>query len=135
VPFSAGTVTFDMFVARQFTVNDTGGTIANLYQSNVLRTIMSSSLAQITFASTGALIPGTRTVDPYPLDSQTVVAPQTAGAPFTATRMTLFEKLQGEHPLLLAANEGFVVRVTVPAAGVGTWQFAVTTEWDEVFKY
>ena len=31
---------------------------------------------------------------------------------------------------MLVANEGFVIRATVPPAGV--WSFAVTTEWAEV---
>ena len=130
--FASGNVTFDIFVARAFTVADTGGTVASLNLSNMLRTSMASSLASIMCANTGALTPGTRVLDPAPLDSQTVIAPTTIGVPFTAQRMTLFEKLQGEHPLLLAPNEGFVVRVTVPPPGVGTWSFAITTEWDEV---
>lgn len=33
-------------------------------------------------------------------------------------------------PLELAANEGFIVRATVPATG--TWQAQVTVEWSEV---
>jgi hypothetical protein len=132
VAFTTGTVTFDIFAARSFVQADSGGNIANIYLSNLLRTSMASSLANIQWSNTGTLTPGTRTLDVAPLDSQTVQAPQVAGAPFTTTRMTLFEKLQGEHPLLLAANEGFIVRVTVPAPGVGTWQFAITTEWDEV---
>jgi hypothetical protein len=35
--------------------------------------------------------------------------------------------------LLLAQNEGFVVRATVPATG--TWQFGVTVVWTEVASY
>jgi hypothetical protein len=135
VAFSAGNVTFDLFVIRQISQPDSGGTVASFYGSNKLRTSMASSLAQIIYANTGALTPGTRVVDVAPLDSQTVQAPTVAGAPFTAQRMTLFEKLQGEHPLTLAANEGFVVRVTVPPPGVGTWQFALTAEWDEVSQF
>jgi hypothetical protein len=46
---------------------------------------------------------------------------------------TLFEKPMGEHPLLLAASEGFVIHASMPV--VGTWQFAVTTEWDEIPGY
>jgi hypothetical protein len=132
VAFTPGTVTFDLFAARVFSVADSGGNVISDYRSNMLRSAMASSLATIHYANTSALTPGTRVLDVAPLDSQTVQAPQTAGMPFTTQRMTLFEKLQGEHPLLLAPSEGFVVQVTVPAAGVGTWQFAVTTEWDEV---
>ena len=133
--FASGNVTFDIFVARVFTAPDTGGTVANLLLANMLRTSMAASLASITCATTGALTPGTRVVDASPVDSQTVAAPTVVGVPFTAQRMTLFEKLQGEHPLLLQPNEGFVVRVTVPPPGVGTWSFAITTEWDEVTSF
>jgi hypothetical protein len=132
VAFTTGTVTFDIFAARQFTAQDGGGNVANMFGSNMLRSAMASSLATINWSNTGALTPGTRVLDAAPLDSQTVPAPQVAGAPFTTTRMTLFEKLQGEHPLMLAGDEGFVVRATVPAPGIGTWQFALTAEWDEV---
>jgi hypothetical protein len=47
--------------------------------------------------------------------------------------ITLFEKLAGEHPLILATNEGFVVEATIPATG--TWQFALTLEWAELPAY
>jgi hypothetical protein len=38
-----------------------------------------------------------------------------------------------EMPLLLAQNEGFVLRATVPATG--TWQFGVTVVWAEITAY
>jgi hypothetical protein len=135
VAFTTGTVTFDMFAARQFSVPDSGGNLANMNRTNMLNTAMASSLAIINWSNTAALTPGTRVLDLAPLDTQTVPAPQVANAPFTTQRMTLFEKLQGEHPLLLQASEGFVVRVTVPPPGIGTWQFALTAEWDEVSSF
>ena len=40
----------------------------------------------------------------------------------------------GQHPLVLANQEGFVIRsVAVPATG--TWQVAVTVDWTEVDAY
>jgi hypothetical protein len=39
----------------------------------------------------------------------------------------------GEWPLVLAQNEGFIIRATVPATG--TWDFAVTMEWSEVSAF
>lgn len=135
VAFTSGNVTFDVYRFTNMVTPDTGGTQANLYLANYLRTGMASSEATIMYSNTGALTVGTRTLDAAPLDSQTVVAPQTVNTPFTGTRMTLFEKVQGEHPLFLVQNEGFVVQVTVPSPGVGTWQFAVTTEWNEISNY
>jgi len=132
--FSAGWITFDIYAARNFTAQDTGGLIATFgADDNQMRTSMAAALANITWCNTALLTPGTRTLDAAPLDSQTVVAPTTANTPFTQQRITLFERLQGEHSLLLAANEGFVVRGTFP--GGNHWQFAVTTEWDELAIY
>jgi hypothetical protein len=129
--FTAGVATFDLFAARQFTTPYGGGALADLSGDHAqLRTSMSTSQAQIMVATTAALTPGTRTLDPDPLDSRTVTAPIASYTTFTSGALTLFEKLQDEHPLMLVTNEGFVVRATVPAAG--DWSFAVTTEWDEV---
>lgn len=129
--FTAGLATFDLYAARAFTAQYGGGNVASLSgEAAQLRTSMNHSLAEIMYAATVALTPGTRTLDPDPLESKTITAPVTANAPFTAASLTLFEKLGDEHPLLLVANEGFVIRATVPAAGV--WSFAVTTEWAEL---
>ena len=38
-----------------------------------------------------------------------------------------------ESPLVLAQNEGFVIRATVPATG--TWQFGCTVTWTELTAY
>lgn len=135
IAFQPGNITFDMFAIRKIIQPDSGGNVISSYGSNMLRTSMASSLAGINYANTGALIPGNRTVDVAPLDSQTVPAPQTINTPFSPQRITLFEKLPGEHPLLLVANEGFIVQVTVPPAGVGTWQFTLTVEWDEISTF
>jgi hypothetical protein len=135
VAFSAGLATFDLYVARAFTAQYTGGTIANLIGGGgQLRTSMTASQANIMYATTAPLTVGTRTLDPDPLHSVTVAAPIAANAPFFAAGpVTIFEKLVDAHPLMLVANEGFVLRATVPATG--TWSFAVTTEWDEVTVY
>lgn len=130
-PFAIGWATFDITVARSYTTQDTNGLTADFTNNNQkLSTAMEVSLAHVVWASTSFLIPGARLLDTAPLDSQTVQAPTTSNTPFTAQRMTIFEKLQGEHPLFLAANEGFVVSASLPSGN--KWQFVMTTEWDEV---
>jgi hypothetical protein len=132
--FAAGLATFDLYAARSFTAPDGGGALADLSGEHAqLRTSMGSSLAEIMVATTAALTPGTRTIDPDPLDSRTVTAPIAPSTAFMSGALTLFEKLQDEHPLMLVTNEGFVIRATVPAAG--DWSFAVTTEWNEVVVF
>jgi hypothetical protein len=130
--FSGGLASFDFVVARNFTAGDSGGTPANLGgDNNQLRTSMAASAAAIEWANTAALAPGTRTLDAAPLDTRTVVAPTVNSTMFPDEPIILFEKLQGEHPLYLAANEGFVINATVPQTN-STWQFTATVEWDEV---
>jgi hypothetical protein len=133
--FAPGMATFDMYVARSFTAADGGGNQSNLAGgSGRLRSTMPASSAIIMCATTAALIPGTRTLDADPLDSRSAGAPTAVDTPFFGGfGVTVFEKLQGEHPLLLVQNEGFVIQANVPATGV--WQFAVTTEWDEVVLF
>lgn len=130
--FTAGLATFDMFVARAFTAQDTGGAAVGPSGNNAkLRTSMNASAAKIQIATTGALTAGTRTLDDETIETRNMAAPASAFTSFLSQPpFILFEKLQGEHPLLLAQNEGFEIQATVPATGV--WQFAVTVEWDEL---
>jgi hypothetical protein len=130
--FAASMATFDLYAARSFTAPDTGGNPANFSGDyNQLRSSMGASTASIQCANTAALNAGTRTLDAAPLDSKIFAVPGTASTPIGT--MTLFEKLQGDHPLILAQNEGFVVNATVPAGG--TWQFALTLEWAELSNF
>src|SRR5262245_36822461 len=130
--FAAGVATFDMFIARAFTAQMTGGTIGDLTGNNSkLDTDFASSNASIVRAATGALTGGIFPPAAVPADSLTVgvgINPYT-----TFVQAKLFEKPIGEMPLLLAQQEGFIIQATVPATG--DWSFAVTTEWDEVPLY
>jgi hypothetical protein len=135
VGFIAGLVTFDVITARAFTVQMTGGTSVSLAgNSGKLRTSMGSSQANIIFATTVPLTGGTFTPDPSPGTTETW-ATEVGVNPYTLITpgpmpVKLFEKLQGEMPLLLAQNEGFIVEASVPQNG--TWSFTLTSEWDEV---
>jgi hypothetical protein len=133
--FTSGLATFELFAARNFTSFDSGGAEANFGgENNQLRTSMSSSSAAIWCANTGALIPGMRTLDAAPMESLSVPAPTTANALFQIEPILLFQKDKADHPLVLAANEGFVIQGSVPAT-TSTWAFSVTLEWDEVETY
>lgn len=132
VGFTAGLATFNMFAARPFTVNDTGGTAGTLTTNNAkLRTSMSASsgVADFRIAATAALTPGTRTKDTDPMGTIATSVTATAGQPIIPLT-ELFRVMPGEEPDVIAQNEGFVVEATVPATG--TWQFGVVVEWDEI---
>ena len=133
--FAAGIGTFDLVAARPFTGSDTNGVTDTISGNNgKLRTSMASSaLAEIRHSSTASLIAGVRSLDAQPIASLNVGIGSAAFTPLSPSPMTLFEKPQGEHPLVLALNEGFVIQATLPATG--TWSFAITPEWDEVPIY
>ena len=84
-------------------------------------------------ASTAALTAGTKTLDSQAL-GQYSAAFGTATSTQWIPQLDLFHADPGgESPLVLAQNEGFVVRATVPATG--TWQFGVTVVWTELADY
>ena len=136
VGFTPGLAEFDMVTARAFTLQLSGGTQANLAGSNAkLRTSMGSSQANIVYAQTAALTGGTYTADPGPGATERWVTGVGGNiyTPITAGMMKLFEKPQGEMPLWVAEQEGFIIQATVPQTG--TWSFSIATEWDEVPPY
>lgn len=125
--FNLGTATFDMMIARSFTAIDTGGAAVTGLK---LRNSMAAPTCQIVCATTAALTAGTRTLSGNPIESFSVTVPVSANNAFTSSPMKMLDKAQGEHPLMLAQNEGFVIQATLP--GAGTWGFAACVEWDEV---
>ena len=133
-PFAAGVGMFAVYIARNFTLPDTGGTSAVFGDGSAkLRGTMNSAEASIIFSNNSPLTPGTRVTEATPIDSRDVLLPTAAYGLFSNQPLTLFEKLAGEHPLVLQNNEGFIVQASVP--GSGSWQFAITTEWAEIQVY
>lgn len=130
--FTPGVALFDMIICRGWSAADTGGVTDVISGDNGgLRTIMPvPQVQEIRHSSTAALVAGTRTKDAQPVDSVTFGISGTANTTFSPDRINLFQRLQAEHPLVLAANEGFTIQATVPATGI--WSFLVVPEWDEV---
>ncbi len=141
--FAAGVpVAIDLVKATAWTVAGSGGTRATIAAMLKRRTTgMGSSLvaaSDIGIATTGALTAGTKTLETLSLS--TIVAP----GPITAslngqiiapgTILWQAEVGDGEHPLILAQNEGFVVR-SVATPATGTWQATVNVDWAEVSAY
>lgn len=134
--FTAGLVYFDLVVARSWTADGTGGT-AITYGTNdnkrrtAYQTTASPSNLGVRIASTAALGAGTKTLDGNALANISTSVSVTAGAPLVPPGTVLFGyDITSEHPLVLAQNEGFVIRATVPATG--TWQFGLTIDWTEL---
>lgn len=133
--FAAGFGRIDMTIARSWNADGTGGTTATLTTNNgKQRSNMGTSLmGSMRIASTAALGAGTKTLDAQPV-GQYSAAFGTATSTQWVPQFDLFHlDPGGESPLILAQNEGFVIRATVPATG--TWQFGATVCWTEVTAY
>lgn len=140
--FAAGVpIQIDLIKATAWTVQGTGGTSPTIAATLKCRTSMSSSLVangDIRYASTAALGAGTKTLEANSLGAIVAAAPITASLTGTivapGTILWQAEIADGEHPIVLAQNEGLVIRsVAVPATG--TWTAAFQVDWTEVVSY
>lgn len=94
--------------------------------------------SDIGISSTAALTAGTKTLETVALSTLVAAGPITASLNgqiiVPDTILWQAEVSDGEHPLVLAQNEGFVIRsIAVPATG--TWTAAITVDWAEVTAY
>jgi len=148
-PFTAATLTdhtsFDAFQATGFTASHTGGTAITLAGNNLKRRMsMSSTLfTDLRIATTAALGGGTLTlltqafaqsirkgnrVNPAAATEE-VIQPTTDGAEWSP------DVCNGEHPIVLAQDNGIIVRnrTVWPAAGTGI--LVVQMDWTEAAAY
>lgn len=142
--FTAGTVTdfgLDAFIARSFAAGGGGTTLTLTGDNNQMRTNMGASLGQINVSTTAALTAAT-TLDTQPFEQSIgghgdQITP--SATVMGSNRPSPFEYLcrmeSGEHPIVLAQNEGIVIRNRAgwPAAGTGIWKF--TIQWAEVTAF
>lgn len=145
-PFTAGTLTdfgFDLFKATAVSAG-AGGTDIFASAASKMRTSMAASqmtTGQARIATTAALTALT-TLDAHAIaasvgDTQRV-NPAAGTEEARVNDPTLLyapDIASGEHPLVLAQNEGFVIanRTVWPAAGTGI--FLVEVSWAEVTAY
>lgn len=144
--FAAGAIDIKASVARSYTANGSGGTALEFGgDSNVdnaaLRTNMADSLiTDFRVATTAALTAGTASLEANDIGN---IVTHSSGGFSAATpiigstylpKTVLFKADfgNGEYPLVLAANEGFVIRATVPATGV--WNLGMLIRWAEIDK-
>jgi hypothetical protein len=133
-----GSGLFELVVARSFTASDTGGTDlpATAAWNQKLKTSMATSLVVTTdmrIATTAALGTGTRTLDGLALASVSWDITTAANTTLLNAGTSLFTPTANEWPLVLAQDEGFIVRCTMPATG--TWTGHCQVAWDEVASY
>jgi hypothetical protein len=140
--FAAGVpVQIDLVKATSWSAAGTGGTGVTPAALLKKRTSMASTLVasgDIRIATTAALGAGTKTLEGASMAAMAAPGPITASlnGQIIAPGTTLFqtEVGDGEHPLVLSVNEGFVIRsVAVPATG--TWTVSINVDWAEVTAY
>ncbi len=136
--FAAGGVTIALFIARAFTVIDTGGGALTTSGNNMRRrsSFPPSQLpaGQIVVSATATLTAGTRTLDANPIGALATSVPGTAGSITAPMPGMLFNNNEtGKYPIVLQPNEGLIIQATVPATG--TWTFAWDMDWVEVGGY
>lgn len=133
--FTAGFGKIDLLIARSFTASGSGGTAATITGNNgKMRTAMGTTLlGEARCASTAALGAGTKTLDSQAIGQISLSFGTAVSVQYVNQTPLLGEDIGTTHPLVLAQNEGFAIRATVPATG--TWQFGVTVIWTEVATY
>jgi hypothetical protein len=140
---AAALVSLVATVARSWTAAGSGGTRLTMTGNNAkLRTSMGTSLVNdIGIATTAALTAGTKTLDTTNIGAVSLGIG--TGAITTAMNLSLLSNvilLGGDainhHPLVLAQNEGFVIRNGATAwPATLTWNLAVRCTWGEVASF
>ena len=130
---------FEVFVARSFSVSDSGGVAVVLTGNNMKkRTNMGTSLvSDIRTSSVAAgLTLGTKTLDTQPvmvLQTQQVI---TTPNPNLYVIDVNVGAADGNHPFLLAVNEGMIIRGPTVGFGLaGTANLVVDMSWVELAAY
>ena len=125
---------YSLVKANSFTASDTGGTALFVAGSNKHRNSMTNitSAPDIRIGSTAALTAGTRTLETVSM-SIAGGAAQAVGAAMPIA--DLLENDAGDHPLVLAQNEGFIVSNLIAMGAAGVIQLHVGIEFMEASSY
>lgn len=138
-------------IARSWTTADSSGTFANLgavTKTGAMRTSMGSSLLGTSgpqIAATGAITAGTRTLDADAFAMAVMPALTNVSATGTAVQVNagggvpmsvMYEWTGlGQHPIVLANNEGVVIRIVNTGWAAGTVSLNVQWEWAELYAF
>lgn len=115
---------FEVFVARSFTVADSGGTAAVLTTDNgKLKTgFATTDLTDFRVSSGSSLTAGTRTLDTVALSTLAGSVAAEPSRTYLPSGTPLFSAAEPDDwPIVLETNEGLVIKATLPA--VGLWCF------------
>lgn len=133
---------FELVPARSWSVAGSGGTRISTAGDN-LQTETAENASQVNdmgIATTGALTVGTKTLDAN-AQGNALSGILTGAATVQQTAQLLAKTPlwqsdeEGDMPLVLAGNEGFVVRTTHVGPAALTYVFAVHVVWSEVTAF
>lgn len=135
----------DLVIARAFTASDSAGTAIDLSTNKQkVRTSQGTSLfTDMRIGAATLLTAGTRTLDAQPIEgfsgishdpniaagTAMIVAQPWLGFDWSATPSN------GEHPIILAQDEGIVVRNTIVFPAAGAARLWIKMAWAEVESY
>jgi hypothetical protein len=131
-------LTADLYAARSFTVSDSGAgsTTATLTGNNAKQRTSdaTSGVADFRAANTAGLTVGTRTLDAQPFARTSFVASTTALSSLSngGSLINVGADAGSAIPLVLAANEGFVVQAGIAYPATGTLNYFFTVQWFEI---
>jgi hypothetical protein len=129
----------EMIVARSYTASHSGGTAATLTGNQLKKRTRyaTTKVTDIRIGDTGALTAGTHTLDSGPMavstgfslvDGATVAQPVILDLDFNPL-------VGSQGPLVLAPNEGFILRNIVLMGATGTMRLGVEVDWSEADSY
>lgn len=141
---AAAIVTLEAAIARSWSAAGTGGGTATITGNNQkVRTSMGTTLlGEARVATTAALGAGTKTLDTQGIGNVTMgigtgaITTSLSLAFLPKTDLVEIDDGSSYHPIVLATNEGFVVRNGATAFPAGlTWGLGVTVVWAEIAAY
>ena len=125
---------YNLLFARSFTASDSGGTaLAVTGSQNKHRTSLATPTSlDMRISSTGALTAGTRTLDTVGLG---VAYGSSTAVGTSLPPTTLLSHDAGDHPVVLAQNEGLVVTNLIAMGAAGVINLSVNIEFAEATAY
>ena len=141
VATAAGPLGFQMVPARAWTAAGSGGTRIAVSGDNLQMetAIANSQVNDIGIATTGALTAGTKTLDAnaigQALGGVGTAAVTAYGPSSIVTPQPLFNMEQASQPLVLANQEGFVIRTSHAGPTALTYVAGFTVQWREVAAF
>lgn len=146
---AAANMSLGAYIGRSFSGSSTGGTAVTATGNNLkMRTSFATSLintnGDIRISTTAALGVGTVTVDTQPFayggPGRVNITNVAAGTEYLLSTPPgsidfIADPARGEYPIVLAQNEGILVRNEVVWPAAGTGEVSVEIAWAEVASY